>query len=131
MIDLSLELEPRRNAGQRARQVLRERVDGQLSDGELDDLMAIMTELVNNVVVHGSGRSIHARITLENDLSVRGVVEDHGDGARVIRELPEPARNGGLGLGIVDALADRWGVYPGSTTVWFEIGEESRHKPLT
>lgn len=48
MIDLSLELEPRRNAGQRARQVLRESVDGQLSDGELDDLMAIMTELVNN-----------------------------------------------------------------------------------
>ena len=124
MTDLSFELEPRLNAGQRARQVLRERIGEQLADGKIDDLMTIVTELVNNAVVHGSGRMIDVRVTLEGDLSVRGMVEDHGDCSQVaIRETSGPARDGGLGLRIVDALADRWGVYPGSNTVWFEIGE--------
>jgi anti-sigma regulatory factor (Ser/Thr protein kinase) len=123
MTDLSFELEPRLNAGQQARQVLRERIGEQLVDGKIDDLMTIMTELVNNAVIHGSGRTIDVRITLDGDSSVGGKVEDQGDGPQVIRELPEPVRDGGLGLRIVDALADRWGFYPGTNTVWFEIGE--------
>jgi anti-sigma regulatory factor (Ser/Thr protein kinase) len=85
--------------------------------------MTIVTELVNNAVVHGPGRMIDVRITLEDDLTMGGMVEDQGDGPQVIRDLPEPARDGGRGLRIVDALADRWGVYPGTNTVWFEIGE--------
>lgn len=125
MLDLSLELEPQVNAGQEARQVLWERIGDQLTEEDVQDLMTIVTELVNNAVEHGPGRTIDLRISLDGDRTVRGTVEDRGKGEVAIRAMTEPAGQGGLGLRIVDALADRWGVYAGSTTVWFEFSGAS------
>ena len=36
-----------------------------------------------------------------------------------------PGEPGGYGLGIVDALTDRWGIGDGSTRVWFELRDTS------
>jgi len=90
---------------------------------QLDALRIVVTELVNNAVVHGEGR-IALQVTLEDGL-VRGQVLDEGTGfAPQLGE--EPARDetrevGGWGLPIVDAVAARWGVFEGTTHVWFEL----------
>jgi anti-sigma regulatory factor (Ser/Thr protein kinase) len=122
MLELSLELESQLEAGQRARQVLAERLRDELSGDVFDALLTVVTELVNNSVQHGPGEPIQVQIVVEDDGSVRGEVEDQGDGQVAVREMGE--RGSGLGLLIVTALTDRWAVHEGSTTVWFEIGPE-------
>jgi hypothetical protein len=54
---------------------------------------------------------------------VSGEVVDHGDGTVAIRAagVDESGREGGMGLPIVDAVTTAWGVYTGSTHVWFLI----------
>jgi hypothetical protein len=52
---------------------------------------------------------------------VRAEVRDDGSGFDPGRPRFEFSK-GGAGLVLVDELSDRWGVRPGSTTVWFELG---------
>jgi len=99
--------------------VLAERFRDELSEDVFDALLTVVTELVNNSVQHGPGEPIQVQIAIRDDGSVRGEVEDQGDAEIAVREMS--ARSGGLGLLIVTALTDRWAVYEGSTTVWFEI----------
>jgi anti-sigma regulatory factor (Ser/Thr protein kinase) len=81
------------------------------------------SELVTNAVRHG-GLSLDDGIALivdiENDI-VRVDVEQptSASGARVVEA---PGVDGGFGLGIVDAVSERWGVTEGQPGhVWFEI----------
>ncbi len=80
----------------------------------------MVSELVANSVIHGPGKTIKVTVTADRDGSVRGEVEDDGDGKVAIREI-EGEGPGGMGLRIVRALTERWGVYEGSTQVWFEL----------
>lgn len=116
---MSLELDSQLEAGQRARQVLAERVRDELPLDVFDALLTVVTELVNNSVQHGPGEPIQVQIAVHDDGSVRGEVEDQGDAEIAVREMSD--QSGGLGLLIVTALTDRWAVYEGSTTVWFEM----------
>jgi anti-sigma regulatory factor (Ser/Thr protein kinase) len=79
----------------------------------------LATELINNAVLHGCGEEIRFEVTAE-DSRLRVEVADDGDGfdpaQRTEREDP-----GGWGLGVVDAISDDWGMYQGSTHVWFEL----------
>lgn len=93
-----------------------------LTKRELEDLRAVVSELVANAYVHGEG-AIRLRVEVEPD-HVRGEVADEGSGfeadvrERGIREI------GGRGLFIVAALACRWGVYDDSSHVWFVLARE-------
>jgi anti-sigma regulatory factor (Ser/Thr protein kinase) len=84
------------------------------------DAVLVISELVTNALRHGVG-DIVTRGAL-SDGEVRLSVTDSGS------ELPgmlpiDPQRIGGVGLRIVDRLADRWGIaaFPGGKTVWATI----------
>jgi two-component sensor histidine kinase len=119
-INVTMELEPRSEAGGQARDVLRARLGEHLPSTSLSDLLMVVTELVNNSVEHGPGDPIQVRITADDDGSVQGEVEDQGDGLVAIRDMAGEV-DGGFGLRIVETLTDRWAVYEGSTHVWFEM----------
>jgi anti-sigma regulatory factor (Ser/Thr protein kinase) len=86
-----------------------------------EDARLIISELVTNSARHGPATApITIRIEADAD-RLRVDVIDRGSGF-----VPPHGRHvpsaGGNGLVIVDALADGWGVRPGSpTTVWFEL----------
>jgi anti-sigma regulatory factor (Ser/Thr protein kinase) len=86
----------------------------------LDRIELVVSELVTNAVRHGPGELITLRLVTGPDGDIAGEVVDQGDGVVAIREQ-ELGAVGGLGLPIVDALTDSWGVYPGSTHVWFRF----------
>jgi two-component sensor histidine kinase len=83
------------------------------------DLRVVITELVTNCVKYGPGQLIDVRVALQAGGHVRGEVDDGGSGGVRMR-MPGPV-GGGLGLVIVDALVDSWGVRPNSSHVWFEL----------
>jgi two-component sensor histidine kinase len=83
------------------------------------DLGLIVSELVTNAVRHGAG-DIDLLLDVQ-DGRIRGEVIDQGDGfAAALREA-SPDDLGGRGLVIVDHLAQEWGVYDGSSHVWFHL----------
>jgi serine/threonine-protein kinase RsbW len=104
----------------RAAQVARHELEaalGRLAPDRRADARLLATELVTNAFRHG-----RPPITLtidEQDDHLRVEVADAGDGRP--RRSPEPGAQGGWGLLLVEATADRWGVADGSTSVWFEI----------
>jgi two-component sensor histidine kinase len=91
----------------------------------LQDLRAVVTELVNNAVTHGSGGPITVAVEVMPTGTARGTVTDGGRGPMKIAGGHE-AGNRGLGLRLVDGLASRWGVHAPSSDVWFELAP-SRH----
>jgi anti-sigma regulatory factor (Ser/Thr protein kinase) len=91
-------------------------------------LLLLVSELVSNSVRHAGladGEVIRLRARLEDD---RALVEvrDAGRSGQV-PEMGEPVFDelaaGGLGLVLVDKMADRWGVARDEegTAVWFEL----------
>ena len=89
-------------------------------DDMLERVELVVSELVTNAVRHGPGELITLRLVSAPDGGVAGEVVDQGDGVVAIRERGS-GLDGGLGLPIVDALTSAWGVYPGSTHVWFRF----------
>ncbi|MBR8642214.1 ATP-binding protein [Streptomyces tuirus] len=96
--------------------------------GEPHDVAAqVVAELASNAVRHGRvpGRDFRLRLKLRADRTLRIEVTD-ARGDRVPR-LADPGEDaeGGRGLRIVEAYADRWGVTEataGAKTVWAELG---------
>jgi anti-sigma regulatory factor (Ser/Thr protein kinase) len=107
------------SASSGARRLLGESMAGKIDADVLDRSKLLVSELVNNAVLHG-----HGKITLrvdrdENRLYVE--VIDEGSGfERVVREN-DFDQVGGWGLTLVEAESSRWGVHEGTTHVWFEI----------
>jgi anti-sigma regulatory factor (Ser/Thr protein kinase) len=118
--EFRLVLSPDTEAGWRARHALRQRFAESLPAATLIDLIAVVTELVNNSVAHGPGRPITLALVL-GDETIRGEVADQGNPSAAIPEISEAAQNGTHGLKVVDKLTSRWAVYEGSTHVWFEL----------
>ncbi len=120
-----VELPSSRDAPARARDSLRttHRV---LDDDVHADLLLVVSELVTNSVKYGPGRPIRIDVEVDGARRVRGEVVDQGDGAEIVAAAAPPDdEHGVLGLRIVDQLA-LWGVYQGSTHVWFELGDAGR-----
>ena len=123
---LSLDVPRDRTGFKVARAVIQEYLTGDVTQDELSDVRLIMSELVTNAVVHGGG-PITLRLTVEGEL-IRGEVVDEGGGfEREIRERG-PDEIGGRGLLLVTSLAHRWGVYEGSSHVWFELGRAGANR---
>jgi DNA-binding NarL/FixJ family response regulator len=89
--------------------------------GITDDVLLVVTELVNNAVTHARS-GCELRISV-NPLTLRVEVVDEGTGT------PDPlppssTRNHGRGLHLIDALTAAWGYEPvpsGGKMVWAEL----------
>ena len=83
--------------------------------------MIVVSELVANAVRYApriAGGRIVVSVIREPD-AVRVEVRDPGIGFVV---TPDPDREAGLGLVVVDRIADDWGIRGGATTVvWCQI----------
>ncbi|MGW5257797.1 ATP-binding protein [Streptomyces sp. NPDC004012] len=86
-----------------------------------DDVLLCVSELATNALVHGVPPGRRFRVFLRHDGAVLRVeVQDSGGGEP---RIPEQADEGGRGLLLVAALADKWGVDerdPGKV-VWCEF----------
>ncbi|HWF51377.1 MAG TPA: ATP-binding protein [Solirubrobacteraceae bacterium] len=116
-VEVELPRDP--SAGARARRLLEEMAAGKLEGDELGRAKLLVSELVNNAVLHGEGSIVFRADLGENRLHVE--VIDQGSGfEREVRE--HDAENlGGRGLRLVEAESSRWGLHEGTTHVWFEI----------
>jgi anti-sigma regulatory factor (Ser/Thr protein kinase) len=117
---LHLKLAPDPTAPATARETIQV-LANMLAPQRLTDLELVLTELVTNAVEHGPGRPVAIKLMLDGKGGVRGEVTDRGDGARAVREADEQSLQGGIGLPVVERLSLRWGVFEGSTHVWFEL----------
>ena len=113
---ISVTLTRSQGAPGQARALLREHADG-LDRDRLDTAVLLISELVTNAVLHGTGE-IRLMIDVGNG-DARFTVCDEGRGTPIVR--PEPGPDGGWGLRLVGELAARWGVREGRTQVWFEL----------
>lgn len=84
------------------------------------DAELLLSELVTNSVLHGSGEHVVVLIDPEPAGRLRCEVVDAGEGF-VPRGRDHDQAIGGWGLDLVDRLAESWGVREGSTHVWFEL----------
>jgi anti-sigma regulatory factor (Ser/Thr protein kinase) len=108
-------------AAHQARAQIRERFAEVIPASTLWDLLTVVTELVTNAVRHGHGDTVRIRLIVGADGTVSGEVENDGHGRVEPRPL-DMTGTGGMGLHIVDAIADRWRVLAGSSTrVRFEL----------
>jgi len=116
MISSALPRDP--TCGSVARRLVQEHLGGQLEPIVLGDAQTIISELVNNAYVHGTGE-IELRFQLLED-RLRVEVVDDGQGAAIhVRE--QGSRGGGHGLNIVQTLSSQWGAFEGTTHVWAEL----------
>ena len=99
------------------------RLRGDVPEDLVDDARLLVSELVSNGVKYGGEGAILLHLEAGAD-RLRAEIVDQGAGfepqTRANRQLT-PADEGGWGLHLVDELAHEWGVYEGSTHVWFEI----------
>jgi anti-sigma regulatory factor (Ser/Thr protein kinase) len=119
--ELDLTLPPRPESVAEARRAVGKMLDG-LDGRTQDGVRVIVSELVTNALKHGPDRPIALRLWRDGD-SIRGEVEDEGNGKIQIWREGDRGAEGGYGLPIVEAMSDRWGVYDGNTRVWFELVE--------
>jgi len=82
-----------------------------------EDVVLVVSELIANSVRHGASSKILLRVAAQTD-RIRVEVTDAGPGFSV-----DDPRGEGLGLLIVEKLADRWGMEDGGQefTVWAEL----------
>ncbi|MFJ6410726.1 ATP-binding protein [Streptomyces hydrogenans] len=83
----------------------------------------VVAELAANAVLHGRvpGRDFRLGLRLEAGAGVLRIEVTDARGERLPAVVPPGGGDGGRGLPLVAALADRWGVSPappGGKTVW-------------
>lgn len=101
-------------------------------ESRADDVLLCVSELVTNALLHGvpPGRGYLVCMRLEPaDGILRVEVHDSGDGkVGPVDAVPAPDAEGGRGLLLVAALADKWGVGEGNPgkVVWCEFAARRR-----
>lgn len=118
-----LTLPPSPEAPSHARRMLRDVCAGE--EILYDDAALLVTELVSNAVKH-AGTDVVVRACLSGAVLRLEVL----DGSRrpVRARVAEHSEEGGRGLILVDALADRWGVdaHSDGKEVWAELETQTR-----
>jgi serine/threonine-protein kinase RsbW len=91
-----------------------------------DEAVLLVSEIASNAIVHtasGESGGVFTVIIWRSDVRVEVEVRDGGsDTIPAMRPSAEPGESG-YGLGLVEALATRWGHDGGASgrVVWFEL----------
>jgi anti-sigma regulatory factor (Ser/Thr protein kinase) len=117
---LSVDIERDLTAPATARRAVDD-LSGTVAEDVLPDVRLLVSELVTNSVKYGGEGALRVQIDTDGPRKLRAEVIDQGVGfVPVARDRPS-TEVGGWALHLVQTLSDRWGVYEGSTHVWFEI----------
>jgi len=112
-------------ASREARAALTERLETRLDEEQLRDLHLVVSEIVNNSVLHGKvDEDGWIEIdTAFGDGCLRVEVRDTGVQGLPAQREPDYEQGGGFGLFLVQALSRNWGVeQEPQLKVWFELG---------
>jgi two-component sensor histidine kinase len=113
-------IEPEPEGPALARRIIADELASRVPAPVLDDIKLMVSELVTNGIVHGSGEADGpVMLDLLVNGNIRCRVLDHGQGFAESARIQRP---GGWGLQVVERLSDRWGMQhsPQQTEVWFE-----------
>lgn len=91
----------------------------QIDEDSLSDVRTVVSELVTISVTSGATRPIELSLEVFDD-KVKGVVDDHGPGARALVRARE-RKDSFLVLRVVDALVEDWGTDRGESRIWFSM----------
>lgn len=116
---ITLQLEPSAQAPRVSRSRLKE-LQYDL-EPKYSDVALVVSELVTNSVKHGDGTGdISVEVTAHEE-RIRVAVTDQGPCFS-----KEASRNGGMGLEIVDQIAERWDIQQDDgCRVWVDISKDS------
>jgi anti-sigma regulatory factor (Ser/Thr protein kinase) len=89
------------------------------------DVKLLVSELITNSVKYGGQGAVTLKVETDDPRRLRVEVVDQGVGFVPVARNRPATDVGGWGLHLVQTLSDRWGVYEGSTHVWFEIDRAS------
>ena len=107
-----------------------EKLAADIDPGVLRDALLLVSELVTNSIKHSGSKD---PITVRAWPRRSGLKVEVGDGGSGFDAGPRTAdqrAEGGRGLLIVEALADRWGVSDAARTrVWFEVSPRPVSRP--
>lgn len=117
--DLQVELLRTPTVAHAARCALRLWCGGCVDDDLLIDAELLVSELATNALLHGAGR-ITMRAQLDDERLLIELI-DEGSGFARDRRRKGLLPDGGWGLNIVEDVASHWGMYEGTTHVWFEL----------
>jgi anti-sigma regulatory factor (Ser/Thr protein kinase) len=122
--DTAIRIPGGRTAGGQARAVVTAELGDSLDPDMLRDVHLLVSEVVNNSVLHG-GVDEDGWIDLTllaSDGRVRCEICDSGSDSDPEPRDPDFENGGGFGLYLVDAMAARWGTERDThLTVWFEL----------
>lgn len=104
-----------------------ERLGGHLAADVLSDVKLLVSELITNSVKYGGQDSVTLRMRVDSPRRLRVEVVDQGSGFVPVARNRPVTEAGGWGLHLVQTLSSRWGVFEGSTHVWFELDREQVH----
>ena len=107
-----------------ARRLVGQLLEAWAAESFSDDASLLVSELVSNVVRHVASQLVMRLEVVLSGPSLRVAVVDS---SAVPPALPAPAggtARGGHGMGLIAAVADRWGSeeHAGGKRVWFELG---------
>jgi anti-sigma regulatory factor (Ser/Thr protein kinase) len=98
-----------------------ERLGDRVAPDIVPDVKLLVSELITNSVKYGGEGAVTLKVETDDPRRLRVEVVDQGVGfVPVARDRPA-TEAGGWGLHLVQVLSNSWGVYEGSTHVWFEI----------
>ena len=105
------------SAVSRARHQLSDFLHHVVSPALVDDARLVVSELVSNALCHGLGEVV-VRASLADHRLQLSVIDSSEGAPRLLSR--ERAGVGGLGLRVVDQIAERWGYarFPGGKAVW-------------
>jgi anti-sigma regulatory factor (Ser/Thr protein kinase) len=94
---------------------------GEVNPALIADTKLLVSELITNSVKYGGGGPVTLEIQSDDPNQLRVEVIDQGTGFVPVARSKPKTEVGGWGLHLVETLSECWGVYEGSTHVWFEV----------
>ena len=98
-----------------------ERMGDRIAPDIAPDVKLLVSELITNSVKYGGPGAVTLKLETAEPRHLRVEVVDQGAGFVPVARTRPATEVGGWGLHLVQTLSNRWGVYEGSTHVWFEI----------
>jgi anti-sigma regulatory factor (Ser/Thr protein kinase) len=112
------------NRDRRAPAAARSAIDaltGEVNPALIGDTKLLVSELITNSVKYGGGGPVTLEVGSDDPNRLRVEVIDQGSGFVPVARSKPKTEVGGWGLHLVETLSECWGVYEGSTHVWFEV----------